>query len=124
MLTLHRPDKLKAMNRAAQEEHWQRGKMLNLELLSRLRQRCGHDRAAQYSVEKGARMGVVSRLVLLVTCLALSWLPAWAREMIGLGYQLVTLQNDNTLLQAAARAAIAATRDGAPKTAEKPAGLY
>jgi hypothetical protein len=33
ILTWHRPDKLKAMNRAAQEEHWQRGKMLNLELL-------------------------------------------------------------------------------------------
>jgi len=49
--------------------------------------------------------------------------PAWAREMIGLGYQLVTLGNDNTLLQAAARNAIAATREGVPKPAEKP-GLY
>ena len=49
--------------------------------------------------------------------------PAWAREMIGLGYQLVTLGNDNTLLQAAARAAIGATREGVPKPAEK-AGLY
>jgi len=49
--------------------------------------------------------------------------PAWAREMIGLGYQLVTLANDNTLLQAAARNAIAATREGVPKPAEKP-GLY
>jgi hypothetical protein len=49
--TLHRPGKLKAMNRAA-----------------------------QYSAEKGARMGVVSRLILLATCLALSWLPAWARD--------------------------------------------
>jgi 4-hydroxy-2-oxoheptanedioate aldolase len=49
--------------------------------------------------------------------------PAWAREMIGLGYQLVTLGNDNTLLQAAARNAIAATREGVPKPAEK-AGLY
>lgn len=49
--------------------------------------------------------------------------PAWAREMIGLGYQLVTLGNDNTLLQAAARAAIGATREGVPKSTEK-AGLY
>ncbi len=49
--------------------------------------------------------------------------PAWAREMIGLGYQLVTLANDNTLMQAAARNAIAATREGVPKPAEK-AGLY
>ena len=51
--TLHRPGKLKAMNRAA-----------------------------QYSAEKGARMGVVSRLILLVTYLALAWLPAWARDGI------------------------------------------
>jgi 4-hydroxy-2-oxoheptanedioate aldolase len=50
--------------------------------------------------------------------------PAWAREMIGLGYQLVTLGNDNSLMQAAARNAIAATREGASKQAEKPAGLY
>jgi 4-hydroxy-2-oxoheptanedioate aldolase len=49
--------------------------------------------------------------------------PAWAKEMIGLGYQLVTLGNDNTLLQGAARAAIAATREGAPKPAEK-ASIY
>jgi len=49
--------------------------------------------------------------------------PAWAREMIGLGYQLVTLGNDNSLLQGAARAAVAATREGVPKPAEK-AGLY
>jgi 4-hydroxy-2-oxoheptanedioate aldolase len=49
--------------------------------------------------------------------------PAWAREMIGLGYQLVTLGNDNSLLQGAARAAIGATREGVPKPAEK-AGLY
>src|SRR3954463_9076622 len=49
--------------------------------------------------------------------------PAWAKEMIGLGYQMVTLGNDNTLLQGAARAAIAATREGVPKAAEK-AGLY
>jgi 4-hydroxy-2-oxoheptanedioate aldolase len=49
--------------------------------------------------------------------------PAWAREMIGLGYQLVTLGNDNSLLQAAARNAIASTREGVPKPAEK-AGLY
>ena len=27
--------------------------------------------------------------------------PVWAREMIGLGYQLVTLGNDNTLMQSA-----------------------
>jgi hypothetical protein len=43
--------------------------------------------------------------------------------MIGLGYQLVTLGNDNSLMQSAARNAIAATREGAPK-ADKPAGLY
>jgi 4-hydroxy-2-oxoheptanedioate aldolase len=49
--------------------------------------------------------------------------PAWARDMISLGYQLVTLGNDNTLMQSAARSAIAATREGAPKPAEK-AGLY
>jgi 4-hydroxy-2-oxoheptanedioate aldolase len=49
--------------------------------------------------------------------------PAWARDMIGLGYQLVTLGNDNSLMQSAARNAIAATREGAPKPAEK-AGLY
>jgi 4-hydroxy-2-oxoheptanedioate aldolase len=50
--------------------------------------------------------------------------PAWAREMIALGYQLVTLQNDNTLLQTAARNAIAATREGAAAPAQKPGGLY
>ena len=50
--------------------------------------------------------------------------PPWAREMISLGYQLVTLANDNTLMQSAARAAIGATREGSAKTAEKPAGLY
>ena len=50
--------------------------------------------------------------------------PAWAREMIGIGYQLVTLANDNTLMQSAARAAIGATREGSAKPAEKPAGLY
>jgi 4-hydroxy-2-oxoheptanedioate aldolase len=50
--------------------------------------------------------------------------PAWAREMIALGYQLVTLQNDNTLLMGAARAAIAATREGAAAPAQKPGGLY
>jgi 4-hydroxy-2-oxoheptanedioate aldolase len=50
--------------------------------------------------------------------------PPWAREMISLGYQLVTLANDNTLMQSAARSAIAATREGAAKPAEKPAGLY
>jgi 4-hydroxy-2-oxoheptanedioate aldolase len=49
--------------------------------------------------------------------------PAWARDMIGLGYQLVTLGNDNSLMQAAARNAIAATREGVAKPAEK-AGLY
>jgi hypothetical protein len=43
--------------------------------------------------------------------------------MIGLGYQLVTLGNDNTLMQSAARAAIGATREATPKPAEK-AGLY
>jgi len=48
----------------------------------------------------------------------------WAREMISRGYQLVTLANDNTLMQSAARAAIGATREGSAKTAEKPAGLY
>jgi 4-hydroxy-2-oxoheptanedioate aldolase len=31
--------------------------------------------------------------------------PAWAREMIGIGYQLVTLGNDNSLMMGAARAA-------------------
>jgi 4-hydroxy-2-oxoheptanedioate aldolase len=50
--------------------------------------------------------------------------PAWAREMIALGYQLVTLQNDNTLLQTAARNAIAATKEGASAPAAKPGGLY
>ena len=50
--------------------------------------------------------------------------PPWAREMISLGYQLVTLANDNTLMQSAARAAIGATREGFAKPAEKPAGLY
>jgi hypothetical protein len=44
--------------------------------------------------------------------------------MISLGYQLVTLANDNTLMQSAARAAIGATREGSAKPAEKPAGLY
>jgi hypothetical protein len=43
--------------------------------------------------------------------------------MIGLGYQLVTLGNDNSLMQSAARNAIAATREGAPKPAER-ASLY
>jgi len=45
--------------------------------------------------------------------------PAWAKEMIGLGYQLVTLGSDNSLMQVAARAAVAATREGAPKPGEK-----
>jgi 4-hydroxy-2-oxoheptanedioate aldolase len=49
--------------------------------------------------------------------------PAWAKEMIGLGYQLVTLGNDNSLMTGAARSAIAATREGAPKPAER-ASLY
>ena len=47
--------------------------------------------------------------------------PAWAREMIALGYQLVTLQNDNTLLQGAARAAIARDARGGAAPAQKPA---
>ena len=50
--------------------------------------------------------------------------PAWAREMIGLGYQLVTLGNDNSLMMGAARAAIAATREGAAAPAQKPGSLY
>jgi len=50
--------------------------------------------------------------------------PSWAREMIALGYQLVTLQNDNTLLQTAARNAIAATKEGASAATAKPGGLY
>jgi 4-hydroxy-2-oxoheptanedioate aldolase len=49
--------------------------------------------------------------------------PTWAKEMIGLGYQLVTLGNDNSLMTGAARTAIAATREGAPKPAER-ASLY
>jgi 4-hydroxy-2-oxoheptanedioate aldolase len=50
--------------------------------------------------------------------------PSWAREMIGLGYQLVTLGNDNSLMMGAARAAIAATREGAAAPAQKPGSLY
>jgi 4-hydroxy-2-oxoheptanedioate aldolase len=49
--------------------------------------------------------------------------PAWAKQMIALGYQLVTLGNDNSLMMSAARAAIAATREGAPKP-EKSGSLY
>jgi len=50
--------------------------------------------------------------------------PAWAREMIGIGYQLVTLGNDNSLMMGAARAAIAATREGAKAPVQKPGSLY
>jgi 4-hydroxy-2-oxoheptanedioate aldolase len=50
--------------------------------------------------------------------------PSWAREMIALGYQLVTLGNDNSLMMGAARAAIAATREGATAPAQKPGSLY
>ena len=50
--------------------------------------------------------------------------PSWAREMIGIGYQLVTLGNDNSLMMGAARAAIAATREGAAAPAQKPGSLY
>ena len=49
--------------------------------------------------------------------------PSWAREMIGIGYQLVTLGNDNSLMMGAARA-IAATREGAAAPAQKPGSLY
>jgi 4-hydroxy-2-oxoheptanedioate aldolase len=45
--------------------------------------------------------------------------PDWAKQMIKLGYQLVTLGNDNSLMMGAARAAIAATREGVAKPAEK-----
>ena len=44
--------------------------------------------------------------------------------MIGLGYQLVTIGNDNSLMMGAARAAIAATREGAAAPAQKPGSLY
>jgi 4-hydroxy-2-oxoheptanedioate aldolase len=50
--------------------------------------------------------------------------PSWARDMIALGYQLVTLGNDNSLMMGAARAAIAATREGAAAPAQKPGSLY
>ena len=50
--------------------------------------------------------------------------PSWARDMIGLGYQLVTIGNDNSLMMGAARAAIAATREGAAAPAQKPGSLY
>lgn len=50
--------------------------------------------------------------------------PDWAKQMIGLGYQLVTLGNDNSLMMGAARAAIAATREGAAAPAQKPGSLY
>lgn len=39
--------------------------------------------------------------------------PAYARNMIEAGYQLVTIQADNQLLNAAARRAVQLTRDGA-----------
>src|ERR1041384_7273955 len=45
--------------------------------------------------------------------------PEWAKQMIALGYQLVTLGNDNSLMMGAARAAIAATREGVAKPGEK-----
>jgi 4-hydroxy-2-oxoheptanedioate aldolase len=45
--------------------------------------------------------------------------PDWAKQMIGLGYQLVTLGNDNSLMMNAARAAITATREGAAVPAQK-----
>jgi 4-hydroxy-2-oxoheptanedioate aldolase len=49
--------------------------------------------------------------------------PAWAKDMIALGYQLVTLSSDNGLLQAAAKSAISATREGAGAKPTK-AGIY
>jgi 4-hydroxy-2-oxoheptanedioate aldolase len=50
--------------------------------------------------------------------------PAYAREMIGLGYRLVTIGNDNTLLNAMARSTIAAVREGLGAPGEVKAAMY
>lgn len=51
------------------------------------------------------------------------WAPAYAREMIDKGFQLVTLGTDNVLLAQVAKRMVAETREGA-KEPGKPGGLY
>src|SRR5437763_1685310 len=54
-----------------------------------------------------------------VVCPMINTPAEWEKQMIALGYQLVTLGNDNSLMMGAARAAIAATREGVTKPGEK-----
>ena len=49
---------------------------------------------------------------------------AFAKQMIGEGFQFVTLLSDNAFLNIGAKAAVAAMREGGEAPAPKPAGPY